>query len=198
MHITLADGTGVWLNAGSKISYDTYFGRTNRNVKLDGEAYFEVSENKALPFVVQNMYATVRVLGTRFDVNAYPDNGQITVVLLEGLVNLTAGHEHTLLHPHQKACYDKTTHTTQVVSAQENTMRWIEGGLVFNGETFEEIIRTLERKFDVKITISNVDIRDRRFAGDFTNDETLAQILQIMSVNGKFKYQISNKNVTIY
>jgi ferric-dicitrate binding protein FerR (iron transport regulator) len=106
--------------------------------------------------------------------------------------------ESLILNPMDKARYDVNTKKTEIVKLTEASIGWMDGELIFKGETFEQITKVLERKFDVSITISNDPLRKRQFAGDFVNDEPLDQILQIMSVNGKFKYKINKKNVLIY
>ncbi|MDR3261041.1 MAG: FecR domain-containing protein [Tannerella sp.] len=196
----LQDGTVVWLNAGSKIQYDADFGRTNRTCTLSGEAYLEVARNTDLPFMVETGNVTVKVLGTRFNVHAYDENDEIKVALLQGSVEMNTDKEKTIrLQPGEMANYHKTSGQTTVSPfTTEHAVDWMNNRFVFNGETFEQIINTLERSFNVKVTIRNDRIRKHRFAGDFINNETIEQIFGVMSANGKFRYRIKGNTIEVY
>lgn len=196
----LQDGSMVWLNAGSKLQYDSEFGRTNRKLVLSGEAYFEVTKNEETPFIVETGEVKVKVLGTHFNVTAYSENSEIKVALLEGAVEMTPDKSNTVfLKPGDLVYYYTTTRQTVISpSSTDHALDWRENRLIFTGETFEQITRTLERNFDVKVSIHNRQIKTRQFAGDFVNNETIEQILHVMSVNGKFRYQIKGNVVDIY
>ncbi|MDR2763996.1 MAG: FecR family protein [Tannerella sp.] len=196
----LQDGSVVWLNAGSRIEYDSYFGKTNRTCTLSGEAYLEVEKNADLPFVVKTGTVTVTVLGTRFNVQAYSDEDEVTVCLLEGSVDMNVKNAETFrLQSGQKAGYHKRTGKTDIspfVTAQ--VPDWMNSRFVFNGETFEQIAGILERSFNVKITIRNDRIKQYRFAGDFVKNETVEQIFAVMAANGKFRYRMNGNAIEVY
>ncbi len=199
--LSLQDGTKVWLNAGSYIQYNSEFGRTNRDLSLSGEAYFEVAKNEQSPFIVDVEGIKVKVLGTHFNVNAYRENNGVAVALLEGAVEIITnnGNGKTALNPGEMAHYDAATGQIAVsTNAIGDALAWMNNKLVFNGETFEQIVRNLERNYNVKVNIHNNQIKKRRFAGDFTNNETIEQIFTVMSVNGKFRYQIKGNVIDIY
>ena len=192
-------------------------------ITLSGEAYFEVTKDENSPFIVNVGDIKIKVHGTHFNVNAYKENNGVAVTLLEGSVEMITAKSATLLQSGNVAHYDATTgkvavankktepqrstvtpvnHTIQPKPATEKNIDpaidWMYDHLVFRGETFEQIIATLERSYDVKVNIHNDRIKKRKFGGDFTNKETIEQILNVMSVNGKFKYQIYGNMIDIY
>ena len=224
IQMTLQDGTKVWLNSDSYLQHDSEFGRTNRLLTLTGEAYFEVAKDENSPFIVDVGGIKVKVHGTHFNVNAYKENNGVAVTLLEGSVEMITPKNNTMLEPGHVARYDATTkkvavaanvpqpqpeevkaskesavpQESVVANTAEHAVDWIDNRLVFNGETFEQIIATLERSYNVKVNIQNVQVKKRRFAGDFINNETIEQILNVMSVNGKFRYSIKGNVIDIY
>ena len=218
--ISLQDGTKVWLNSDSHIRYDSEFGRANRTLTLSGEAYFEVAKNEQSPFIVIVGDIKIKVHGTHFNVNSYKENNGVSVALLEGSVEMITGKGNTTLQPGHLAHYDAVTGNidVQIESAQqadnmeysnnseekndainltEEAVAWVDNRLIFNGETFEQIISVLERRYNVKVNIQNDQIRKRHFAGDFTNNETIEQIFKVMSVNGNFRYQFNGNIIDI-
>jgi ferric-dicitrate binding protein FerR (iron transport regulator) len=197
--VKLPDGSVVWLNAGSTIRYDAGFGATHRALTLTGEAYLEVVRDEQFPLVVEAREVKVTVLGTRFNINAYSDDEQVTVALLQGSVQMDTGHEQIVLTPMDVARYNTLTGQTAVaVNSVGNAAGWINNHLVFNGESFAQIMKILERKFDVDIHVHNSALRHAKFVGDFINDESLEQIFSVMAANRKFKYQIRGKVIEIY
>ena len=199
--LRLADGTIVWLNAGTSLLYDNRFGKENRILELAGEAYLDVARNEQLPLIVKVGALDVKVLGTKFNVNAYPENGEVRVSLLEGSVSMTntGTTESVVLNPMETGIYRSGSRQITVEQGLEkNALAWMKNQLVFNGETFEEIVRLLERRFDVKIHIHNKELRKRRFGGDFGEEASVDKILRVMAVNGRFKYTIKNDIIDIY
>ncbi|MDR1407013.1 MAG: DUF4974 domain-containing protein [Tannerella sp.] len=196
----LQDGSIVWLNAGSRLQYDSGFGKTNRTCILSGEAYLEVEKNTDLPFIVKTDAVTVTVLGTRFNVHAYDNEDNVTVCLLEGNVEMHVENVNVFrLHPGQMAEYQKTTGKTGISAlATEHTLDWMNNRLVFNGETFEQIADILARSFNVKITIRDDRIKQYRFAGEFVKNETVEQVFAVMAASGKFRYRINGNMIEVY
>jgi len=199
--VQLPDGTQIWLNAGSSIRYANTFGQGDRDLTLNGEAYFDVISNEALPFIVSAGDLTVQVLGTQFNVKAYEELDNIKVSLMKGSVSLQYFPENQtyMLKPMETAVYDKQQHDTKIVkdiSFQAN--EWMGGNIVFNGEIFEEIVFILEQQFDVEINIKNESLKKRQFIGDFTKNETLERIFNVMATDGQFNYRISGKYIDIF
>ncbi|WP_455628500.1 FecR family protein [Parabacteroides chinchillae] len=199
--LKLADGTVVWLNSGSTVRYNNGFGKDNRQLLLSGEAYLEVERNEKLPFVVKTKEVDVVVLGTVFNVNAYPENEDVKVSLLNGSVSLSkdGSVKPIILKPMETGVYNRMS--GQIIIDHQmvaNALSWINGRLVFNGETFEEITKILERNFNVKIVIHDENLKKKRFGGDFRNNKSIEEILEIMSSSGKFKYKTTNDRIDIY
>lgn len=201
--MTLPDGTKVWLNAGSKISYSQSFGLVNRLVLLAGEGYFEVAHNEELSFSVESENVRVKVLGTKFNFRDYPSDAEATVSLAEGSVAMNSQQhpaDEQLLKPGQRATVDKQTGKIRVEECEvANATQWTSGKLIFDGEPLQEIVKTLERSYNVKITIADNRLLTLRFYGDFLRQEqTLSEVLDALAATGKIKYNIKGKDVTLY
>lgn len=199
-HIELSDGTKVCLNAGSKLYFSDDFGQHDRKVSFDGEASFEVARNEKIPFIVQTESVTIKVLGTTFNVNTYHEAGEVKIALLEGKVELSSDAGETVhMKTNDVAVYNRTSQKITIYSdGVKDAFGWRENQLIFNDETFEQIAFVLERKFNVKFDIQDNSIKKRRFKGDFVNNETLEQILNIMSTDKTFKYKINGDMIHIY
>ncbi len=199
---TLPDGTDVWLNAGSRISYSQGFGVDDRRVAISGEGYFEVKRNEQLPFVVSSENIQVTVLGTKFNFSDYADDDYAVVALTEGRVRMQSVREQEdcIISPDQRVIYDKRTGsmTTEQCTAADARL-WTDNSLVLDGETFEQAVRKMERAFRVSITITNDSIRHLHFHGRFNaNEQTIDEVLSDLSLTGKFRYKTSGKSITIY
>lgn len=149
--VELADGTKVHLNADSKLAVFSDFNETERRVKLTGEAFFEVAKNKEVPFLIQTGEVTTRVVGTAFNLTAYPDNGMVAINVTEGVVEFADADEKVRLTANKAANFDVTSGKIKEVPFQQSELAWQQGGLVFKNEPFALILKDLERKFDVKI-----------------------------------------------
>ncbi|MDD2436894.1 MAG: FecR family protein [Massilibacteroides sp.] len=197
--LTLVDGTIVWLNAGSTIEYPSDFGGMNRKIILNGEAYFEVAHNKECPFIVTTNKINVKVLGTKFNIRAYVEDPEVTVALLQGSVELDTQKDTLIMKPNERVNCNLLNGVISVT--QEDTksaIDWTQDKITFQSETFEQIVRTLERIYNVKINIHNEQIKNRKFTGDFVNNETIEQILNVMSTSKNFQYKIKGNIVDLY
>ncbi|HWK04677.1 MAG TPA: FecR domain-containing protein [Puia sp.] len=179
--VLLPDGTKVWLNAASSIRYPTAFTGTERKVEIRGEAYFEVAANAHLPFIVQmNERMEIRVLGTHFNVSAYPDETEMHTTLLEGSVRVSAYGHSSLLLPGQQAgvnTADGKATGIQVSNANtEQAVAWKEGLFNFQGKRFEEVMRQLSRWYDIDVVYEN-GIPDMEFEGELGRDINLSKVL---------------------
>jgi ferric-dicitrate binding protein FerR (iron transport regulator) len=198
---TLPDGTMVWLNAGSELSYSQGFGINDRNVQLTGEGYFEVTHNKNLPFSVQTGELKVNVLGTKFNVRNYTDDREAIVSLLEGKVSIAsniAPSEEITMKPNQKIFLNKESgdsHLKEV--AAERSIGWTNGYLFFDEELLSDIAKELERSYDVNITV-HPNVANRRFYGKFTRKETsIKQIMEFFASTGRIEYSITGKEIAV-
>jgi ferric-dicitrate binding protein FerR (iron transport regulator) len=129
----------------------TDFNETERRVKLTGEAFFEVAKNKNIPFLIETGDVTTRVVGTAFNLTAYPDNRMVAINVTEGIVEFADADEKVLLTANKAANFDGDSGKIMEVPFQQSELAWQQGGLIFKNESFFLIMKDLERKFDVKI-----------------------------------------------
>ena len=196
----LPDGSRIWLNKGTKIEYNQQFGIRNRNVLLNGEAYFEVAKNKKLAFVVKTKSIDVTALGTSFNVNAYDDGNEVTTTLYTGKVNVQStltGYK-TILNPFEVAVFSKTKDkiTTYVFTGPEKPV-WMEPEFRFDMLPLIDISKQLERNYNVVFVYRNQKIKHLKFSGTFDRDEKLDEILRVIKINTNIDYAIKNDSVII-
>lgn len=188
--ITLVDGTKVWLNAGTTFSFPNQFNSRSREVRIDGEGFFEVSSDKKKPFIVQTGKFDIRVLGTKFDVMAYSSDKIFKTSLLEGSVEILKAGERSngvLIKPEEQILLvgDKL-----VVGPMQhaNYLLWKDGIISFDNESFAEIAKKLELYFDLKIDIENDRILDYRCTGKFRTKDGAEHILKVLQLRNKFSF----------
>jgi len=178
--LTLPDGSKVWLNAASSITYPTAFTGNNRTVQVDGELYFEVAKDAARPFIVKKGATHVTVLGTHFNVNAYNDEDQVKVTLLEGSVQVsseTSGAA-ALLKPGQQISVYETAMLSQPAYVNtDQVMAWKNGIFNFHKASLQEVMRQLSRWYDVEVVYEK-GIPAIEFGGEMGRDLTLSQVLK--------------------
>ena len=175
--ISLPDGTQVWLNAGSALSYGSSFNETSREVSLSGEAYFEVARHAALPFRVEARGCTFTVLGTKFDISAYAEDPAVTAALLEGALRFESEDKQEAMTPGDLDTYDCATATVRREQVDVRQYRaWIDGVIRYDAITLPSLLRRLAREYDVEI-----DLRTRRF-DDTTFRISLSSAQNIKSV----------------
>ena len=201
--VVLPDGTKVWLNACSKVEYNTSFFSNDRNVKMAGEAYFEVAKDKDAPFVVNSNELLTHVLGTKFNIRANVDEQYVTATLLEGSILVTSSRikgEGVKMKPDQQLRFDKRTGKCLLIdcSLSNDYIGWIDGVLHFEQATLGEIAVSLERYYNVNITFANEKIKQERFTCDFETNENIYQILSILRLTDKIDYKIEKRNIKIF
>lgn len=199
-NIVLPDSSVITVNKGSTISYSTEYNQVERMVRLEGEACFNVRSNEKVPFIVSLENVSVRVLGTVFNVSAYKDDDEIVTSLLSGSVELENTRTRQVYHliPNQSAVYNKEVAAVEILPVDvEYTVAWVNGKLLFKKNTFKEICKALERKFNCTIHVNNVKAQQKLFTGKFVNDESLPQILDIIRVVVPFDYTIKNNHIEI-
>ena len=200
--LLLPDGTRVWLNAASSIRFPTVFTGNTRQVEVNGEAYFEVAKNPAMPFIVNvNNRATIEVLGTHFNVNAYENEGTINTTLLEGKVKIN----NALLKPGQQAQLANTTmaagNTTPVKIISEvnveKVVAWKNGLFNFEGATLKEVMRQLTRWYDIDVVFEG-EVPDIHFVGEMEKNMPLKDLLEILEKTGvHFRIEAGRKLVVL-
>ena len=190
--ILLPDGTSVTLNHYSSLSYPKQFKSDNREVELSGEAYFEVSKSKKHPFIVQTETIDVQVLGTHFNVDAYPDNPDVKTTLLTGSV-------HMVLKPNEVAIYNKVEQklTRKVLENAGDEVSWRHGEFIFDDLPLQEIARELSNSFGTTIHITDSTLRNYRVTARFRNGEDLETILSVLHNAGYFNYSRNTQQITI-
>ena len=198
----LPDGTLIWLNAGSRITYSQGFGVDDRQVRLTGEGYFEVTENAALPFQVNTEELQVSVPGTKFNFSNYPDNEEAIVSLMDGIVqvgNLKTG-EKRRLSPDERALLTKKTGQLRIANYKtQHTAGWTNGYLFFDDELLPDIAKTLERSYNVIIRIADRSLETLRFYCDFSRrEQTVEEALRLLESTGKLTYVRNGKEITLY
>lgn len=197
--IFLPDGTIVWLNAESTLQYQEEFTELARVVDLSGEAYFEVAEDSARPFIVQSGDISVEALGTIFNVNFFPENLDIAVNLISGKVKVTASEskKDIVLNPGEGISFDRNDQ--QAVKYRFDVAKaavWKDGILTFENDTFDQVVQKLERWYGVRIDVEGDLPRDWQFSGLFDN-ESLVHVLKVMQYARDFQFELKNKDVNI-
>ena len=200
INITLVDGTNVWLNARTSLSYPVKFGKNNRQVVLDGEAYFDVTKDKSKPFIVQTNNYNVEVLGTQFDVNAYSETGEFETTLMSGSVKVASASDSTqkiTLKPNNKVfLQDGKLHVTAV--DDYNPYRWKEGLICFKNETFTSIMKDFEKYYGLTIRVKNKNVFKYVYTGKFRQTDGIDYALRVLQKDIKFTYQRDDENQIIY
>lgn len=201
-HLTLPDGTEVWLNAFSDLAYKKSFLRRKRKVILSGEAYFEVAHNKILPFVLtDHNHTEIKVLGTKFNVRNNEDENYLAATLLEGSIQFshTYNKQKTILRPGEELRFNKDEHTICIDSAGDpkDKISWKDGVLFFENTTLEEICISLERNFNVNIIFGDEKLKSEKFSAEFKVADNIYQILSILELTNKFELKIEDRNITI-
>lgn len=182
--LELPDGTKVWLNAASSITYPTAFNGNERIIQLKGEAYFEVFKDRAHPFKVETGAATIKVLGTHFDVMAYEEEKVIKTTLLEGAVAVSGQKKTVRIHPGQQATVDPKNQDIQVASVStKQAVAWVNGKLSLDDLDVETLMRQVSRWYDVDVRFVG-PVPEVRFWGVINRDASLSDILEVMKDNG--------------
>ncbi|TDQ75394.1 FecR family protein [Sphingobacterium yanglingense] len=184
LHIILSDGTGVWLNASSKIVFPARFQGDKREVAIDGEAYFEVAHNKKSPFIVKTEGQQVKVLGTHFNIRQYKEEGTKAVTLLEGAVQVTGAAENNrpiILKPSEQLVQldRKTRPTVQTLSNPEAVIAWKDGEFYFEDAGAEAIVKELERWYPVSIGIKQQDT-SKKISGRIKRTDSMKEVVDML------------------
>jgi ferric-dicitrate binding protein FerR (iron transport regulator) len=198
--LTLPDGSVVWLNSGSILSYGDDFGRQQREVSLIGEGYFEVTKAEGKKFVVRAGNLNIEVLGTKFNVENYLENHIINVSVLEGAVKVHSayGHDTFTLKPDQSLAYNKGTDRMEVSAVDAyKTAMWAEGKLSFVNTPLSDIMKDIERAYNVRINICTDKIYRERFSGSVGLNMTIDDILKYIDVDNKYIWTQESNVLTI-
>ena len=196
--ITLADGTKVWLNSSSILSYPTKFDSNNRNVRLDGEGYFEVTADEEHPFIVNTEILDVKALGTKFNIQAYPDD-DIAVSLIEGQLYVQAGAQSAMMKTNELVTWSESKGLVHYKNKKiEHAAQWTTGELMFVDERLADIAKALERHFGVTIIITKPELANETFTCRTHPEPTLEQVLNMLKGTKKLNYSFKGKTVNLY
>ncbi|HQT23109.1 MAG: hypothetical protein B7X86_00005 [Sphingobacteriales bacterium 17-39-43] len=201
--VRLPDGSKVWLNSASTLSYPTTFAGNERKVQLKGEAYFEISPNKNIPFRVQSGNQIVEVLGTHFNINSYDDEDYVKTTLLEGSVKVILNSKPNvvsntrLLKPGEQSLTKSSRSDIRIENADtEKAVAWKNGYFKFRNTPIREIMREIERWYDVELVYEGKIPKDE-FTGFISNDVKISAVLKIMEESGGVKFTVKGKKLKV-
>ena len=195
--IELPDGTNVVLNSASQLSYLNNFGENGRRVQLNGEAYFKVAHDEKCAFIVQVGDLEVKVLGTSFNVSAYEDAKDVTVVLLEGKVGVYAQKTSHIMKPGDKIEYNKATHKITATQVHPSDyIEWTKGNIYFEKESLENIMKTLSRIYDVEIRFDSNKLPNEYFTGTIPGGG-IQNALNILMLTSPFYYEMDGSVIVL-
>lgn len=198
LKLVLSDGTKAHLNSGTTIKYPTNFlPNTNREVFITGEAFFEVVSDARRPFIVSTNELEVKVLGTKFNVTSYPEDEYVRTVLVEGSVSISTGSDETTLKPEYQALWFKENNNVTVEETETSQFTaWIDGRIVFRHMPFNNIVKKLERHYNVSIISNNEKLNTETFTASF-DVETIEQVLEAFNKNYSITYTIKDNEIII-
>ena len=198
--LVLSDGTLVYLNSMTKIRFPERFSEKCREVEVCGEAFFEVAENKRVPFVVKTDAYEITVLGTKFNVTAYADEQVATTTLVEGAVSISGKciGEAKALRPNEQFVLDRVSGSVEIKNVDVNYYTaWKDGMFRFRDVRLEEIMHVVERWYDMTVVYEDESVRDLHFGFNMSRLETIEPLLNIFELNGKIKITKEGKVLKI-
>ncbi|MDB5019663.1 MAG: FecR family protein [Pedobacter sp.] len=194
--VVLSDGTKVWLNAASALTFPATFVGKERTVELSGEAYFEVAKNKRMPFKINLNKMAIEVLGTHFNVNAYPDEPEIKTTLLEGSVKLRSENVVALLKPGQQGVFANSPNfNINPVDVQE-AIAWKNGYFIFDNENIQGIMRKISRWYDVEVDYKG-KIDEGDFGGTVSRFNSVSGVLKSLELTGTVHFKLQGRRITV-
>ncbi len=190
----LPDGSKGWLNGGSSLKFPAQFEGKTRNVKLSGEAYFDVLSNRKKPFIVSTDHLEVNVTGTSFNIIAYPDEETTEVTLERGQIEVFKKTEYqnnrmALLKPNESFIYNSKSDLSMIMTINTSEkLAWLKGNLTFKFESFADVIQKINRKYNVNIIIKDEILKNHTYYGTF-KDETLEEVLNLLKYTAPIRYK---------
>ena len=196
--LTLSDGTRVWLNSETSIQYPVAFGAKERRVFVQGEAYFEVAKDAKKPFTVQFMSSSVTVLGTSFNIRAYPEEKRSQTTLAEGSVRIYSPGSSMLLKPGEQA--EVSALSGEMVKQEvevKNFTSWKDGRFVFEQQPLEDIMRTLERWYDIRVIFKDEGAKRISLSGNMKQYGDFSQVMKMLQMTGDVRFELHGNDVYI-
>ena len=208
--IILSDGSHVWINSASKLRYPVMFGEISRDVTLEGEAFFDVVKKHGKTFVVNTRDVKVNVLGTAFNVKCYPGDEKTQTTVVRGEVKVEEIHgdkKAIIIRPNEMATLQNRImpdHTAPPLNSitvkkvdPESLISWKDQLLVFNGESFEDLAIKMERWYNVRIKIDDIELKTERYSGKFVHNETVYQVLEAIKITTPIVYKVEKDTIII-
>lgn len=201
--IVLPDGSKIWLNNNSKLIYPKKFNQSQREVELIGEGYFEVQRNEKVPFIVKTSDVKIKVLGTKFNISAYPNDKFIETTLISGKVTVQSNENPEVvntLNPGESLTFDKISNRTAITPVDTKFYTyWMKGEFVFRDEKFETLAKRIERIYNVEIIFEDQTLKEKTYTGDFKVDDNIYSILEIFkrSTSEPIEYITDRNKITI-
>lgn len=198
INLILADETNVWLNSNTKFEYPSKFAKSDRTVYLDGEAYFEVTDNKKKPFKVKTTSGNVQVTGTKFNVEAYSKVNNFVTSLFEGGVEIYKDDKKltSLLPNEQSTMLDNKLLISRIT--EEDEFLWRNGLIAFNNKKLDEILFSLEKYFDIEIKVISENLPKHTYSGKFRQSDGVEYALRVLQRSINFEYDRNDITNTIY
>lgn len=196
--LTLSDGTRVWLNSETSIQYPVAFGAKERRVFVQGEAYFEVAKDAKKPFTVQFMSSSVTVLGTSFNIRAYSEEKRSQTTLAEGSVRIYSPGSSMLLKPGEQA--EVSALSGEMVKQEvevKNFTSWKDGRFVFEQQPLEDIMRTLERWYDIRVIFKDEGAKRISLSGNMKRYGDFSQVMKMLQMTGDVRFELHGNDVYI-
>ena len=194
--VTLPDGSQIWLNSASTLTYPANFAQLDkRKVELNGEAYFEVAKDKSRPFIVRTDRQEVEVLGTHFNINSYRNERATKTTLLEGSVRVSDSKTQKVLLPGQQSLLTDESLSVSKVDTEE-AVAWKQGDFIFRNEAFDAVLRQVARWYNVEV-VDSTRRAGVRLSGTISKSQTLSTVLKALEVTGEIKFKIEGKRVTV-
>ena len=188
INLILSDNTNLWLNANTTFKYPTEFAKDNRTVFLDGEAFFEVTENEKKPFIVKTGQGDIHVTGTTFNVEAYAHYGSFNTSLFEGGVDIYNGNTKLIsLNQNEKVCLENGQLFISIITDTDHYL-WKEGLIAFNNKKLSEVFVDLEKYFDVDIQINTSNLPQHTYTGKFRQSDGVIYALRVLRSSINFEY----------
>lgn len=198
-HLTLADGTQVWLNAASAIRYPTAFDGAERKVTLRGEAYFEVAHDPDKPFIVVTEKSHIKVLGTRFNVKSYPEDKTDRTALLDGSLQVSSrqGTQSALLHPGYEAVVTGGANMAVNRADTQKALAWKNGLFIFQNESLESLMRELQKWYGITVQFADEEVKNYHFTGRLHRYENIRFLLDIIAETSKVQFTLQRGTLFI-
>lgn len=197
--LTLDDGTRVWVNTASTITFPSDMGENERQVILEnGEAYFEVAKDKNRPFTLRAGNASIQVLGTKFNVHAYKEEEKVVTTLIEGSVKLSNATRTTMLKPNQQAInYNKSNELTKKEVDVDHVLAWQKGYFVFDDQDIRSIMNDVSRWYDVEVSYQGA-VSQKKFGGTFSKSKNVAELLSYLeSISGNLRFKQIGRRIIV-